>query len=128
MADLPPPLVDFVAPLTWFTLQEGSGNLLKTLTTITAGGTSHVPGSSTTYNDIYVDVASAVTLVLPILSNLFEGQEWLVKDTMGLASTNPITIQPGDAYLIDGASSKVVNTNFGYISLVWDGIGMRVKT
>ena len=127
MADLPAPLVDFVPPLTWFTLQEGTGNLLKTLTTITSTGTTQLPGSATTYNDVYVNAAGLVVIKFPLISKMFAGQEWAVKDTSGLAGTNTITLEPGDAYTIDGFSSFVINSNFGSMSFIWNGTGMSVK-
>lgn len=127
MADLPAPLVDFIPPLTWFTLQEGIGNLLKTLTFITASGTTLVPGSATTYNDIYVNAPGAVVLEMPLIIKMFEGQEWLVKDISGQALSNPITLIPGDAYTIEGDSSYTINSNFGGVSFIWNGTGLSVK-
>lgn len=127
MADLVPPLVDFVPPLTWFTLQEGTGNLLKTLITITALGTTQLPGSPSTYTDIYVNAPGVVNVVLPLISQMFEGQEWLVKDISGAAGTNQITVQVGDAYQIEGYSSFVINNNYGYMSFIWTGTGFSTR-
>lgn len=127
MSDLPHPLVDFVPPLTWYTLQEGTGNLLKTLTTITLAGTTQLPGSPSTYNDIYVNAPGAVTIVLPLLSQMFEGQEWLVKDIGGNGAAAPITVQAGDAYVIEGFPSYLINNNYGYMSFIWNGASFSTR-
>jgi len=127
MADLPSPIVDFVPPLTWFTLQEGEGNLLKTLTTITTAGTTQLPSSSTTYNDIYVNVAGVVTIEMPLISKMFEGQEWQVKDTGGNAGSFAITVIPGDSYEIDNFTSYTLNNNYASISFIWNGTNMSIK-
>jgi hypothetical protein len=127
MADLVPPLVDFVPSLTWFTLQEGTGNLLKTLTTITQPGATTLPGSPSTYNDIYVNAPGLVTITFPLISQLFEGQEFLVKDISGLGSLYPITVMPGDTYNLDGMAMWTVNTNYGYTSFIWSGTNFSVR-
>src|SRR5215469_5352713 len=64
-SDLPPPLVDFVPTLQWYTLQAGLGNMLKKITTIVAAGASQLNGSPSTYNEVYVNAPGPVTITMP---------------------------------------------------------------
>ena len=59
-----------------------------------------------------------VTITLPTPTN---GRVLKVKDSTGNAGTNNITIVPFASELIDGASSKVINLNYGSVNLVSDG-------
>ena len=59
-----------------------------------------------------------VTITLPTPTN---GRVLKVKDSTGNAGTNNITIVPFASELIDGASSKVINFNYGSVNLVSDG-------
>lgn len=65
-----------------------------------------------------VDVAGAASVVLPS-SPL--GTIFIVKDIDGDASTNPITVIPTGATLIDGAASATINVPYGAIQLVFNG-------
>lgn len=63
---------------------------------------------------------SAVTLALP------EGEaHWsklvLIKDRKGTGATRNITINRAGSDTIDGATSKVISTNYGYARLLWYG-------
>jgi hypothetical protein len=50
------------------------------------------------------------------------GQTFIIKDGLGLASVaTPITIVP-TAGTIDGAVSAVINTPFGALTLIYDGV------
>lgn len=51
----------------------------------------------------------------------------LVKDESGLAGTHNITITAPEGFTIDGAASKVINTNFGYVELYTDGANIFTK-
>jgi hypothetical protein len=53
-----------------------------------------------------------------------EGRAFIVKDILGEASTNPITITDGG--LIDGASSTVINTDFGSLTFVYSNGGWSI--
>ena len=58
------------------------------------------------------------------LSSGPEGRTFIVKDILGEASTNPITITDGG--LIDGASSTVINTDFGSLTFVYSNGGWSI--
>lgn len=70
-------------------------------------------------NVILVNSSStAVTITLPAPTN---GRILKIKDSTGNAGTHNITINPHASETIDGASSKVINFNFGSVNLVSDG-------
>ena len=45
----------------------------------------------------------------------------VIKDQSGGAATNNITFDPAGAVTIDGASTKVINTNYGSVMMYCDG-------
>lgn len=50
------------------------------------------------------------------------GQRFIIKDENGLAGSNNITIQTVDGTtLIDGAASILINTNYGAVTILFDG-------
>jgi len=63
-----------------------------------------------------VDVATAVSVVLPVSPT---GTVFVIKDTDGDAATNPITVTASTT--IDGAASALINTNYGSITLIFNG-------
>jgi hypothetical protein len=60
--------------------------------------------------------ATAVTLP----AAQYVGQAWKFVDAKGDAAVNPITITPASG-LINGASTYVINENYGSVEIVWDG-------
>jgi hypothetical protein len=70
---------------------------------------------------LLVDTSLPRTITLPFASSLIAGRLFIVKDTNGNSVTAPITILPQGADLIDGASSFVVDIDYGCFSLVTDG-------
>jgi len=85
--------------------------------------------SGTTYtvvaNDDYVGLSNsgARTVTLCAANAMIAGQELIIKDENGNAATNNITINRASTDTIDGATSKVINTNFGRVVLRSDGSG-----
>jgi hypothetical protein len=65
--------------------------------------------------------AAAITLTLPGKSSS-SGQLVVIKDALGQANTNNITIEGNSTDTIDGALSYVINRAFGCVWLVCDGI------
>jgi len=78
--------------------------------------------------DEYISVDSsggAVTLRFPNAATL--GEAWIVKDRIGNAGTNNITVTTvGGVVLIDGATTFVMNTNFQAINLLGNGTSYEV--
>lgn len=65
-----------------------------------------------------VNTASARTITLPAPAS---GLYFTFKDKNGTAATNNITIKPRNFEKIDGAATKVINTNNGSVHLTSDG-------
>lgn len=104
---------------------------------ITSGGSVNAPGSgavsanvissypytvltSDAQKVLIIDTASARTLNLPAASN---SMFFMVKDGVGSAQTNNITIAPNGTDLIDGVNASItVRENHGSIGLVSDGV------
>lgn len=98
------------------------------LVTISANGLAVEPVRIATTTPVTVTTADAVVVTdlavpgpvavtLPVAPT---GQFFYIKDGAGDASTNPITITP-TAGLIDGAATATINTDFGSLTLTWDG-------
>lgn len=66
--------------------------------------------------------AAARTITLPAASAVPAGKTFIVKDESGGAGTNNITVQRAGSDTIDGATTKVVNTNYGSVRLYSDGV------
>lgn len=66
---------------------------------------------------IDVNVAAPSSVILPFSPT---GTVFVVKDASGAASVNPITVTATGA-LIDGAASATINTDYGSITLIFNG-------
>jgi len=67
-----------------------------------------------------VDTSSkAITITLPSVPK--SGKIYTIKDVGGNATTNPITITPASG-TIDGVASLTINTNYGKVNLITDGM------
>jgi hypothetical protein len=87
-----------------------------------------VPGSypyTTNPQDgvILVDTSAARTIIPLAAPKL--GQMHRIKDNVGSASTNAITITPSGA-LIDGLASRTIISNWGSIDIVFNGVDWRI--
>lgn len=99
-------------------------------------GTSYTQGATyrarTTVSDVaysilttdsevaYTSLTAGRTATLPTAVGVI-GQTYIIKDETGTAATNNITIATTSAQTIDGASSLVINTNYGQVTLYSDG-------
>jgi len=63
---------------------------------------------------------AALAVTLPLNSTVALGQEFIIKDGSGVASTYPMTITPSSG-TIDGQPTYVLGTNFGEVKLVYYG-------
>lgn len=78
--------------------------------------------------DVYISAdvtGGAITIRLP---NAPTAQRvFIVKDQIGNALVRNITVTTvGGAVLIDGAASKVINTNYGFISVIFNGLSYEL--
>ena len=64
---------------------------------------------------------SPITITMPAKSNT-SGRILVIKDALGNAQSNSITIDGYQNETIDGMSSYVINQNFGAVHLMCDGI------
>lgn len=67
-------------------------------------------------------VPAPVAVTLPVGT---AGHIFYLKDGTGDAATNPITVTP-TAGTIDGAATATINTNFGALTLVWNGTAWNI--
>ena len=66
-----------------------------------------------------VNVAGLASILLPFSP---VGKVFIVKDISGAAATNPITVSAaGGVFLIDGSAGALINTNYGSITLIFNG-------
>lgn len=70
---------------------------------------------------IAMNVAGPSIVNLPLAPT---GTVYIVKDISGQASVNPITIS--DITTIDGAASAIINTDYGALSFVFNGIEWNI--
>lgn len=78
------------------------------------------PAATTVYYT--VDTSAARTLTLPLANAVAAGRIFFFKDTDGTANTNPITLLRQGSDLIDGGTSTVMNSNYGLVKVVGDGV------
>lgn len=93
------------------------GNVVSNLNVVSS--TPYVVASS----DYYLSVDSsggAITIQLPNAAPN-TGRIYFIKDATGSAATHAITVTTvGGAVLIDNATSKVINTNYGMIAVIFN--------
>lgn len=68
---------------------------------------------------------SAGAIAITLMASPATGQVYTIKDISGAASSNHITITP-DSGTIDGASNYVINTNYGYVILIYNGTNWSI--
>jgi len=88
----------------------------------TSSGLKNVGTGTTTYNatndDDYIGMSGGTPVLLPSGSLL--GKEITVADIKGDALTNPIIVL-GNGNNINGNSSATINTDYGSITMLWNG-------
>lgn len=72
---------------------------------------------------ILIDTGSARTINL--ISSPVTGTTYRIKDNVGSAAANNITVTPA-AGTIDGAASLIINSNWGSVDVVYNGTSWRV--
>jgi hypothetical protein len=48
------------------------------------------------------------------------GAQYQVKDSNGHATANPITVSAGGVILLDGATTALINQNYGSLTFRWN--------
>lgn len=86
-------------------------NYVQTAINYSVLGTDAIVGISNT--------GAPRTITMPAI-NVNTGQRWTIKDESGGAGTNNITVS-GNGFNIDGAATKVINTNFGSLDIYFNG-------
>lgn len=94
-------------------------------TAITTSTTISVPNGMTTYTVPVNTTSAAVTVTLPD-ATVNRGLTITIKDSNGTAATNNITINTTSSQQIDGATSKVISTNYLSYALQSNGTGWLV--
>jgi hypothetical protein len=90
---------------------------------VTIANTSPYNALSTDY-----DIAVTANAVIPasvVLPVSVTGKIFIVKDAAGVASINPITVT-ATASTIDGAASAIINTNYGSLTFIFNGIEWNI--
>jgi hypothetical protein len=65
--------------------------------------------------------STTLTITLPETSTLQNGKKIIIKDESGNASVNNVTINTWTASFMDGATSSVISSNYGGVSLIKSG-------
>jgi hypothetical protein len=72
----------------------------------------------------YATLSATRTVYLPLVATAITNKKYTVKDESGNAATCNVALQPSSAdtgVTIDGASSKVINVAYGYITVYSNG-------
>jgi hypothetical protein len=75
---------------------------------------------TTTAQDAIIKVDTSSARTITPMASPATGQRHIIKDSVGSAAANNITVTPSGKN-IDGAASSVININFGSITIVYDG-------
>jgi hypothetical protein len=78
------------------------------------------PNADEYFLGVIYDGATAITLPAGTL-----GKVYIIKDSVGSASTNPITVTATGS-TIDGETSYIINLDWGSIGLIYNGIEWNV--
>lgn len=119
---LPAALLDLFYMTTSLTNARSGGVVIPVGTTTVSNYTQTPTDYQVLITDATVGVSntsSARTITMPN-ANMAVGQQWTIKDESGGAFTNNITIS-GNGANIDGGSTTLLNTNYGAVTLYWNG-------
>lgn len=98
---------------------SGAGNVVTIFQKFNI--TSPVAYPYTTLSTDYVIlVDSSMSRTIIPLASSYEGLAYVIKDIVGSADTNPITIEPSGKN-VDGQSSTTISNSYGSLSIVYNG-------
>ena len=98
-------------------IEEQNLSTIFPVVSVTSGGTVVVLGGEF----ISVQAGALVTVTLPVASSAL-GQQVIVKDSLGVSVSYPITISGS----IDAASTFVISTPYGSVTLISDGVKWHI--
>ncbi len=75
---------------------------------------------TTTAQDALIKVDTSSARTITPLASPTTGQKHIIKDTVGSAAANNITVTPSGKN-IDGSASHVITTNYGSITIIYNG-------
>lgn len=92
--------------------------------------TTSAAGAYTVLVTDYIIAKTGITgggdaVTLPLISAAKTGQVFIISDESGTAAANNITITASGADLIEGAGTKVLNTNYGAVRLYSTGTAWK---
>lgn len=119
---LPAALFDLFYMTTTLNNARSGGTVIPVGTTTVAAYTQTPTDYQVLITDATVGVSNTSaprTITMPN-ANMAIGQQWTIKDESGGAFTNNITIS-GNGANIDGSSTTLLNTNYGAVTLYWNG-------
>jgi|GEM_PF-2689749 hypothetical protein len=99
-------------------LNTVSGRVVKTT----------IPGAypyTTLLTDDVIFVDTSIARTINLIASPTTGTTYRIKDNVGTAGTNNITITP-NAGTIDGAASATINTNWGSVDIVYNATSWRI--
>jgi len=88
-------------------------------TTDISGNVTISPSDTFVY--LNVDTSVARTITLPLSNSVTAGRIYIIKDVIGSANTNNITIDLQGSDTIDGGTTHVIQSNYGSVTVVGDG-------
>lgn len=89
-------------------------NLPVDITTVTAN-------YSATIDDYFIavlDTTAPRTITLPLVGSVLNGRTFVIKDETGGAAVNNITVQATSPETMDGTAGKIINGNYGAITVL----------
>lgn len=69
----------------------------------------------------YTTLTAARTVTLPAAATAGARKVYIIKDEAGTAATNNITIDGNASEVIDGSTTKIINTNYGSVTIYCNG-------
>lgn len=114
------------------TITNAPGSITIASSTSSFFNYTGVDFAASPYNALITDLfiscdltGGAITIRLPNAPAV--GEYWIIKDRLGLANTNNITVTTvGGAVNIDGATSYVINLAFGSAQFIFNGTSYEV--
>jgi hypothetical protein len=103
------------------------GSIIRGKTITLAGSSPYVVLIDDHFIGVNNTIVSGAQIILPsTLSPVNEGQEFIIKDVVGNALTNNISVIVDSGKMIDGASSATINQAYGILKVRFDGTNYSI--